>query len=509
MRDVERLKTKCYQLVISRLDGDKILSQAYRAAIIDLVEKSIGGFILFGGEREPIREFINTVQSRSETTLFIASDIERGVGQQVSHTTTFPCQMAVAAATALEIPESVTAVEEMVRALAAEARDVGINMPLIPVMDVNQAPDNPIICTRAFSDEPDVVGRLGSLYIRTLQRESLVSCAKHFPGHGDTETDSHLSLPVIRKPMRELLRTDLPPFVTAIEEKVESIMVGHLLIPALDNAPATVSGKVITNLLREEMRYDGLVLTDALNMGALSGITDLFPSCVAAGADILLHPSDPGHAVEALVDAVRSGRLAEERIDDALTRIANVKKRLTPAEKPHADYSKNQVCSQKITERALTLVKHSGRLLPLARRDKVTLVIAGDEAMAETCVLPRLLPDIAGTAVRPTKDHGVGTSRILAGEIVLIAIFTAVSAWKGRSGMSAEEKGWVQEIVRRARRSIVVSLGSPYVLEHFPDADAAIAVYDTSEQAQRALAKGLYGTAAFTGRLPVRIRGTT
>ncbi|MGE5238446.1 MAG: glycoside hydrolase family 3 protein [Chloroflexota bacterium] len=505
MRDGEHLKTKCYQLVISRLDGDKILSQAYRAAIIRLAEKGIGGFILFGGERERIREFINTVQSVSKTPLFIASDIERGVGQQVAHTTTFPCQMAVAAATALKVPESVMAVEEMVRALAAEARDVGINMPLIPVMDVNQAPDNPIICTRAFSDDPEVVGWLGSLYIRTLEREGLISCAKHFPGHGDTETDSHLSLPVIRKPMRELLRTDLLPFVKAIEEDVGSIMVGHLLIPALDDAPATVSRKVMTKLLREELRYKGLVLTDALNMGALGGITDLFPSCVAAGADILLHPSDPKEAAEALAGAVRSGRLAEERIDDALTRIANAKKRLTLTERPRADYGKNQLCSEKITERSLTLVKHGGRLLPLSRSDKVTLVIAGDEAVAETCVLPRLLPGITGTTLLSPKERGAVISPVPAEGIVLIAIFTAVSAWKGRSGISREEKERVQEIVRRARRSIVASFGSPYVLEHFPDADAAIAVYDTSEQAQSALEKGLYGTTAFTGKIPVRI----
>ncbi len=265
------LEKKLYQLIISRLDGDKVASKKYQEKIIELVKKGIDGFILFGGKKDEIRDFISKIQSISEIPLFIASDIERGVVQQIKDTTLFPCQMAIAAAINKDRPEDVSLLRSAIKAIADEAMDIGINMPLIPVLDVNQNPDNPIICTRAFSDNPEDVAWFGSEYIKILETSGLISCAKHFPGHGDTAIDSHISLPVITKSRTDLMTTDIMPFVGAIKAGVSSIMIGHLSVPAIDSMPASLSKMIITDLLRMELGFNGLILSDALNMDALKG----------------------------------------------------------------------------------------------------------------------------------------------------------------------------------------------------------------------------------------------
>jgi len=283
---VHGLEQKLYQLIISRLDGERLSSRAYQEGIFELVRKGIGGFIIFGGRRDELKGFIDTIQSLTELPLFMASDIEQGVGQQVTGATGFPPQMAMAAAIDRKDPKDVAILGKALRAIADEAMDLGINMPLIPVLDVNQNPDNPIICTRAFSDFPETVAWFGSEYIQVIEGAGLISCAKHFPGHGDSCIDSHISLPVISKPFMDLMKTDILPFMEAINTGVNSIMVGHLGIPAIDPGPATLSKRIITGLLRKELSFDGLILTDALKDAA-----NVPAECIKAGVDILLHPT--------------------------------------------------------------------------------------------------------------------------------------------------------------------------------------------------------------------------
>jgi beta-glucosidase-like glycosyl hydrolase len=508
MRDSHSLEKRCFQLIIGRLDGDMLLSAEYTDTIVDLVRKGIGGFILFGGERDEVSDFIAMLQSIADIPLFIASDIERGVGHQVTRTTTFPCQMAVAAATAREHQEDITTLERMVRAIAEEAADVGINMPLIPVMDVNLNPDNPIICTRAFSDDPDVVGRLGCRYISLLESGGLISCAKHFPGHGDTATDSHLSLPEIRKSLDELMATDLPPFKAAIAAGVSCIMVGHLQVSALDMCAATVSVKVMRGLLRDTLGYQGLIMTDAVNMGALSEVHDAATACINAGADIVLHPRNAEETARGLVAALDSARLSEGQIDEAFQRILTVKNRLKSterADRTQVDYRRHALLSQQVTERAVTLVKNQEGVLPLSGQHRIALVLVGPEKICHASPLPRLIANVTRT-IRLTPESGSNQDfPDIEGEVLLVAIFTQVSAWKGSSGIRDEERVRIDRILRRAASSIVVSFGSPYVLRHFSDAPAAIACYDTTPEAQQAVAQAMYGLTAFTGSLPVTL----
>src|SRR3989337_1896992 len=305
MMDLQR---KLYQLIISRLDGGRICDHAYQEGILTLARKGIGGFIIFGGTREYLRPFIDRLQSIAEIPLFIASDIERGVGQQIGCYTNFLCQMEVREAVNRDVPDDMAILRDVVKAVALEAIDAGINMPLIPVLDVNSNPDNPIIGTRSFSDNPEDVSFFGSEYIRVLEGMGLISCAKHFPGHGDTSTDSHISLPLITKSYDELVNFDIRPFAEAIKSGVSSIMIGHLLIPSIDDAnPSSLSKKVITCMLRNELGFNGLIMTDALNMSAISGIENVAARCIDAGVDIILHPLDADSTVRELADAVSTG----------------------------------------------------------------------------------------------------------------------------------------------------------------------------------------------------------
>jgi beta-glucosidase-like glycosyl hydrolase len=491
------LEKKLYQLIISRLEGDRISSGAYHEHIIELVKKGIGGFIVFGGEMDEVKSFIHKIQTMSEKPLFIASDIERGAGQQLKGATGFPSQMAVAAAFSKDRTEDSHARENMVRAIADESMDVGINMPLIPVMDVNQNPDNPIISVRAFSDDPDVVACFGSTYIKTIESAGLISCAKHFPGHGDTNIDSHISLPVISRTLNDLISNDVYPFRKAIESGVSSIMIGHLSIPAIDAVPASLSGKVINDLLRSDLGFEGIVLTDALNMHALSKFENVPARCINAGVDILLHPADPDAVVEELKQGVASGEVEIAAIDTALERIDKYKSKIRSAEKPEIDEQKHRELSRSITDKSITLVKGAEGADFLKGIEKSSLIYVGDENDFDIMLLKEFISD--SKHIRETD------CRNSAGEIIVIAIFTSIAAWKGSSGIGNEDVIRIKGCMKSAKHSIVISFGSPYVLGHFKEADMLVAAYDTSRQAQDSVISCLKSDIGFEGSLPVQL----
>lgn len=488
------LEKKLFQLIISRLDGEKIGLRAYQEEIFKLVSKGICGFIVFGGAREEVKNFIAEIQSISETPLFIASDIERGVGQQIRGSTTFPCQMALSAAVDQGKAGDVALLRSAVKAITDEAGDVGINMPLIPVLDVNQDPDNPIICTRAFSDNPGDVAWFGSECIKILEDSGLVSCAKHFPGHGDTSADSHMLLPVINKSYQDLMDVDIKPFQEAVSLGVSSIMVGHLSVPAIDDKPATLSKKMITGILREKLGFGGLIVTDALNMSALQDFDRVSSQCIGAGADILLHPVEPDLTVKELAEAVESKELSGEYIEAAINRILRAKAKLGKVKRSVVDYQRHQILSSQLVDMSLSLVKSTPGLLPISDQRDIHLILAGGDESLDVTPLKRHFRNVS----RITEDPDVNN------RISAFAIFTNVSAWKGSSGIGENEKKRIGDLISRSGHSIVISFGSPYVLRHFQNADVLVAAYEATEQAQTAAIKCLEGRIDFRGRLPVR-----
>jgi len=490
------LEKKLYQLIISRLNGDKLSSTSYREGLLELVQKGIGGFIIFGGRKDEVKDFVFKLQSASETPLFIASDIERGVGQQIEGGSHFPSQMAVAAAINNDDDQDVKLLINAILYVAAEAADIGINMPLVPVLDVNLNPDNPIICTRAFSDKPGDVAWYGSMYIKVIEDFGLLSCAKHFPGHGDTDIDSHISLPVISKSLNELMQTDIFPFKKAVKLDVSSIMAGHLSIPAIDSLPTTVSLKMI-ELLRGELGYEGLIMTDALSMDALQELGDVATKCMNAGYDIILHPVDADLTVEILNRSVSSGDIEEAKIETAVERILKYKSKITRGQRPAPDYSKHEELFRVISDRAVTLVKDTPGALPLADLQNMSLVYTFDENRHDLTVLKKAFQRAESIAECNTDDVR---------ETVVFALFTSIAAWEGSSGISHEEIDIIKKLIENAGRSIVLSFGSPYVLRHFGEADVLIAAYDSSGQAQVSAMKCLRGEVVFQGRLPVELK---
>ncbi|MCX7913026.1 MAG: glycoside hydrolase family 3 protein [Thermodesulfovibrionales bacterium] len=486
---LDTIQKRLFQLIIARLDGDKLISKDYRKKIISLTQKGIGGFILFGGRKEEVRKFIETLQSISEIPLFIASDVERGVGQQFEGSTTFPCPMALASAFGRDEEKSQSLLESMIKAISDEAKDIGINMPLIPVLDVNKNPNNPIICTRSFSDNPETVAKFGSYFIKIIEQDGLLSCGKHFPGHGDTAIDSHISLPVIYKAKTVLMDEDILPFLEAIKLGISSIMVGHLVVTELDSKPASISKKAISDFLRGELGFKGIVLTDALNMGALKGFEKISVEALNAGVDILLHPIDVERTIEELLLALKAKDLKEERIDEALQNIFKAKSKLPMIQKTYVNYSLNKRISQKISEMSISLLKDKPDVIPLKNFERVNVFFFGENESHNLSFFRRYFELQAKTD----------------GEVTIVAINSNISAWKGNSGIDREDIAEIKRIVEKSSNSIIISFGNPYILKHFKDADVLIAAYESSDEAQKSVIKGLLGDISFSGKIPISI----
>jgi len=488
------LRHKIFQLIISRLDGDNLKDSAYREKMFDLAHKGIGGFIIFGGNRDEVKAFVYSLQSISDIPLFMASDIERGAGQQFKGATHFPSLMAISAAIDQNNPSHVQILDTYLKSVAEEAIDIGINMPLIPVMDVNLNPDNPIICTRSFSDDPQRVSWFGKKYIEILQDAGLVSCAKHFPGHGDTAIDSHISLPVISKSDEELMRSDLVPFKEAIKSGVGSIMMGHLSIPSIDSLPATLSNKIVTDLLRKLLGYTGLIMTDALNMSALNEFENVPAQCINAGNDIILHPADPMKTADELEHAVETDMIAEDTIERAFKRVMQYKSVLKTFGQVNPDYKEHNNIAENLFSTSITLV--SGKPdQSMSDFSKADLIYTGDDSKIDISGLKKHMPN----ALHINKYTGPFNSK------VIIALFTTVAAWQGSSGISEDDQDKIKAIINESQSSTVISFGSPYVLRQFKEADMLIAAYDSSIYAQNAVFDCLINNKEFQGSLPVNI----
>jgi beta-N-acetylhexosaminidase len=289
------LEEKVGQLIACRYAGNFYPADSgARASLKALITGSkIGGLVIFGGDAYETAHLNNDLQAAARVPLLIASDFERGVGTQITGTTLFPTLMGIGAA------DSEDLAFVMGKVTALEGRAIGVQVTYAPVVDVNINPDNPIINTRAIGEDPALVGRLAAAFIRGCQENGMIATAKHFPGHGDTDQDSHSLLPTIRADRTRLEQVELAPYAKAFEAGVQAVMVGHLSVPALDptpNLPATLSPAILTDLLRQKLGFRGLIVTDAMEM---AGITNSFSPgdaalrAILAGADIILLPPEP------------------------------------------------------------------------------------------------------------------------------------------------------------------------------------------------------------------------
>ncbi|QEQ01931.1 beta-glucosidase [Thermosynechococcus sp. CL-1] len=429
----------------------------------------VGGVILLGGSAVEVAERCRQLQSWATIPLLLAADIEEGVGQRFSGATQFPPPAALGAIAQKNQKRAVDLAKEMGAYTAAEALAIGLNWVLAPVVDVNNNPANPVINVRAFGEEPDIVSTLATAFIQGARAYPVLTTAKHFPGHGDTATDSHLELPVIPHDRDRLQAIEWPPFVAAIAAGVDTVMSAHVHLPTLDaERPATLSPPILTGILRQEMGFKGLIVTDALVMGAIAntyGTAEAAVKAVEAGADILLMPLDPPAAIEAVVAAVESGRIPPERIQAAVARIQAAKARLQPLAL-QLDYFQTTPAVEVATTIAQDSLERAGQALqpvPLG----VNCLIVDDALHASflnrTC--PALtLPPTWGFDQRVVIDQQTPLTMIegFPKAPTLVQVFSRGNPFRGKAGLSAPAIATLERLQAQNQLAGLVVYGSPY-----------------------------------------------
>ncbi len=530
------LEEKLGQVVMINFWGrlTSIESPEYKELLRLVREKHVGGIMLqakrtpTGIERSqayPTAALTNELQSVTKIPLLVAADFESSTAMRLSDGTAFPSAMAVAAT--CEPHDAYTTG----RITALEARAAGLNWIFAPVADVNSNPDNPIINIRSFGEDPKRAAEFVTQYIRGVQENHALATAKHFPGHGDVNVDSHLTLPVVAHSIDELNRTELVPFRAAIDAGVATIMSGHLAVPALEpdtNLPATLSRRVLTDLLRKKLGFGGIAVTDALDMGGVTTIAsgaEVAVRAIAAGMDVLLIPPNPDAAIAELKRAIESGELPMARVDDAVRRILRGKKWLGLEKRRLIDLSKLssvvgapefKSAAQDIADRGITLLRDAQGLLPLdaTRPLRVLLVvISGDPDPYPGVLIEKELAghvDGLHTMRADTKFLPAGAVQLPAPEsydVAIATVFVRVADRKGSVGLPEGQVALLNKVLSTGKPSIVACFGSPYIVSLFPGAKTWIAGFGTQDAVQQAMIRALFGQIAIRGKIPVSVPG--
>ena len=475
-----------YEFLLPRMEGSELEKDPSRYAA--LVDKGVAGFILFGGRLEAVKEGLAELQKRARMPLIIASDLERGLGQQVLGGTLMPSAMAIGSAWLAGIGEDV--LRRAFSGLALQARWAGINMIFAPVLDINSNPENPIIATRAFGEEPETVSRLGVLMTEEIEKQGVYACGKHYPGHGDTHEDSHSAMPSVSRTIEALEEFELRPFRAAIGAGVSAIMTAHLKIPLIDTSglPATLSGPAI-GYLRRQMGFKGLIVTDALNMAG-TGMKEEQAAGLAleAGANILLHPADPDKTAAYLAAypgtgaEADAGLLREKRLSLAPSSLSSPARNL-PDNLP--DLGR---CRELARQIALKAIRAEGQVSSLRQMETCGLSVAvlSDNPQALlpfTEALKGMSPGIK-MIVNPGRDF-FNFSRA-AGNVpggLIVAVHSTPEAWKPPTEALKEN---IERFAAMDFKAVWLSFGNPYIIPRGLD---RLLTYSDTPEIQREMAK--------------------
>lgn len=527
------LEEKVGQMIMPdfrRMQGKNVTALAPQIA--DMIKKyEIGGVILFrenvGNTEQAVRLVHEYQQAAQKFGLLVAIDQEGGVVTRLARGTELPGNMALGAARSQSLAWKAGDV------IGRELASLGINTDFAPDLDVNNNPDNPVIGVRSFGEDPQLVADLGVAYMRGLRHHGVIATVKHFPGHGDTAVDSHLGLPSVPHDLERLQEIELAPFRQAIAAGVDAIMTAHVTFPKLDETrvtskkdgskialPATLSPKVITGMIRDQLAFDGVIFTDALNMQAVAehfGPVDAAVRAIQAGADILLMPVDLKKVAEGVREAVRTGEIREERIDQSLRRILTLKiKRGIVKEEDPVTVEAKQIHAQEVigselhkraeTEmalRSITLVKNSG-VLPLALAETRQIVVVGNE-YAENMANALKKYHSRTSAIR-VENKGLSAEQwklVMQADVVVVA--SSTSDARGRSPSDPRMKLYRQIIEQREGPVIGIGIRNPYDIMAYPQVDAYLAQYGYRDASFAAMAETLFGWNQPAGRLPVTI----
>jgi beta-glucosidase-like glycosyl hydrolase len=521
------LREKIAQMVISYSDGYSIdrNSKEYKRLTNLVKNQKIGGFVFFKGNSIQEAELINDLQSMSGTPLLISADFERGTKMRLDDGSLFPNNMAIGAARNPQLAY------KMGLMIAKECRALGIHQNYAPVLDVNNNPKNPIINVRSYGEDPLLVSEMGLAFIKGIQDGNVIATGKHFPGHGDTDIDSHNDLPVINNDMERLNKVELLPFKNAVNIGVKSIMIAHLSFPAIENSPnvpASLSGKIVDGILKEQLGFSGLIVTDALNM---AGITKHFSTkevalmCVNAGIDLILMPQGEEATITAIEKAVKKGDISEERIDYSVMKILETKSRLGLNENKLVDVNKvgeiinsqeEQDLSQLIADESVTLVKNDNNVIPIKKSGSNVLLLSlnngNDKGNSDFFI--QKLNEKSGAffnKIKVVEKSGdiSNPEDILSDaegyDFILIPVYAKVKIKTGTVGLPESQINLVKSLRANGKKVIVIAFGNPYLLQGFEEIDSYICAYGDGDTSILAVIKGILGEIKFKGKLPVSI----
>src|SRR5271165_184588 len=531
------LHDKVAQLVVMSFYGEpfNVRSKQFKKYQHLVNEVHIGGLIVIGrtnygairyAEPYAFAALVNRLQGLARMPLLIAADFERGASMRIASTTAWPYNMAFAAAHDLD------GVRYEGAETAREARALGVNWIFAPVADVNNNPDNPIINIRSYGENAELVANYVSAYIEgahSSTKDAVLVTAKHFPGHGDTIEDSHLQLARLNADRPRLEAVELVPFRAAIRANVDAIMTAHMAVPALEPEiiPAKVSTRILTGLLRDEMKFKGLIVTDAMEMEGLMQMFDTGEAAVRAlqaGADVLLMPRDAEAAIAGVLAAVQSGRLSPKRIEESYNRVLSAKARLGLFRNRYTDYKtiahvidgpEDEERAQQVADHAVTLLKDTGDLLPLRTPEKTCLIALtesryGREGWRLMEEAQKRAPKMPFSMVDPRMSKAdlddVAHSTAACTEIV-VAAYVSVSAYRGNVALPGDYSGFVNALLAGQTPVLLAALGSPYLVHSFPQVNAYLTTFSTTETSETAFIRALFGEIPITGKLPVTIPG--
>ncbi|MFC1555696.1 glycoside hydrolase family 3 N-terminal domain-containing protein [candidate division KSB1 bacterium] len=498
-------------------------SEDFQHVMDQIREFKVGGFILYKGTVIETAILTNSMQAVSDVPLLIASDLERGLGNQLDNSVHFPFNMTFGAADSEELAY------QHGRITALEGRAAGVHQIYGPVVDVNNNPDNPIINVRAYGGTPDLVSRMAEQFIRGAQDNGMIATAKHFPGHGDTGTDTHSRLAVIEAPREHLDEVELKPFQVSIDAGVKSIMSAHISVPALDESglPATLSYKIMSGLLRDEMKFDGLIVSDAMGMGGIvndHSIVEGSIEAVKAGNDILLVPINAKFAIEGLLSAVEGGKLSEERIDESVRRILKAKQwlgldnnRFVDLDKAAniIDHPEHREIARQTAEKSITLLRNKDNIVPLdpaADQNVLILTVTSDVSTDQGNVFRRSLGSrLKGSSSAyidlRTNDLEFENIEKMAQEadLIVCGTFIRIIARKDYIALAPQQEAYFRRLLSLGKPVIVAAFGNPYVIRQFPDIETYLCTFNYLESSEEPAANAVLGLQPITGKLPVDI----
>ncbi|MFN0111707.1 MAG: glycoside hydrolase family 3 protein [Blastocatellia bacterium] len=529
-------------------------SEEFKKLQHQIVDNKVGGVLVFRSEVLATALSANRWQELAKVPLLISSDLEMGMGMRFDETPWWAPNMAVAATGDTKLARL------QGEATALQARAMGVNWLFAPTSDVNNNPDNPVINVRSFGEDPATVAAFTKAFIEGAQAAGAMTCAKHFPGHGDTATDSHIGLPVVDVSRERLLNLELIPFRAAIEARVGGVMSAHIALPQIETElaasvrklseheaaatefrslteensdrvtlPGTLSPKIMTGLLREELKFNGVIVTDAMNMAGISArytAAEAAIKTIKAGVDLIEKSPDIDAAIAGVKEAVAKGEITEARINASVERILRAKVALGLNRQKLIDLNevdrvvndpKFVAVADQIAERSLTLARDEKKLLPIQSTGKILNLTFTDE---EDRAITKPFVDELRKRNESVESYTLGAqsseaeiNRVLAKldaskfDAVIYSVAVRARSGKGSVALPATGKRLAGELVKRQLPLLVISFGNPYMLTAIPEAPAYLLAYSPFPVSQRAAAKALLGEIEINGRLPISLPG--